>query len=156
MLSSRDAPTAPVTEGRTVRQVADPERNGVREAAAKLCNLSAKKHPMQTTDQNQIIEAQVIAFLIERAKEVQSKFNRDEYAKAQIGVLLYGSDCPNSQPNIECIVGAKSMYRHHYGATFMEAMENAGAESPEKRAASNRAEAARLLAEADKLSPLAS
>jgi hypothetical protein len=102
-----------------------------------------------------ITEAQVVAFLIERAKTVQTLFGKDQYAKVSLNVLVYGIDCGNAAPEITFTIGSQGLYKNYNGSTFDDAVNNAGEQSPENVAQQKRAEAARLIAEADALAPAA-
>lgn len=103
--------------------------------------------------ETEITEAQAVAFLVQRAKEIKAKFGKDGYANVQISVLDYGADCGKTPPTITVSISAKCLHRNYSGSTFAEAMQKAEPQTPEKQAAEKRAEAARLLAEADKLAP---
>jgi len=100
-----------------------------------------------------ITEAQVIAFLKDRALEIKQKFGADKYAHASMEVSLYhvGMDSPASA---RVSIGSGAMGPHIYAPTFAEAWLEAADKTPEKRAELKRAEAARLIAEADALAPV--
>jgi len=98
-----------------------------------------------TTNTITITEADVVAFLAERAKEHAAEFGG--YGFARIEVMAYASGkCYETAQ-----VGAGGLCALHSGKTFAEALIAARKESPAVVAARKRAEAARLLAEAEAL-----
>lgn len=106
-----------------------------------------------TTPETEITEAQAVAFLVQRAKEVQAKFGNDEYATVILDVLIYSGLARNVAPRVLVKLSSGAIGALYEGPTFADAVIAAEGETPEKIAAKKRAEAARLLAEADKLSP---
>lgn len=102
----------------------------------------------------EISEAQVVAFLAAKAREVKAKFGGDQYAVAGYEVALYGID-EKYPPTIKAVIGSGALTKHYYAETFAKCLEASGAESPEKRAQEKREIAAKLLAEAEALAPSA-
>ena len=100
-----------------------------------------------------ITEAQVVAFLRDRALEVKQKFGADKYAMAAVDVSLYGSGI-DSPVTTRVSIGSGAMTIHLFGSTFAEVWADAGDKTPESRAKKMREEAERLLAGADQLAPI--
>jgi hypothetical protein len=92
----------------------------------------------------QITEADVVAFLTERAKEVSAEFGGHGSVRAYLFIAS------NGEANCQWAVGAGGLTDAYNGDTIAASIKGARSESPEALAAKKRAEAARLLAEADK------
>lgn len=97
---------------------------------------------------HEITEADVAAWIAARADEHAKEFGG--YGWACVDAMRYESGAPTK---VQFMVGAKGLVRNHAGATIEEALAKARAEDRDVIAAEKRAEAARLLAEADKLCP---
>lgn len=97
------------------------------------------------SEHTQITEADVIAWLTERAKEVQREFGGYGTVKAES--IIWSSQ----GVSINFTIGADGLSAHYTGVSYAAALENARSESPDKIAAKKREEAARLLAEAEAL-----
>jgi hypothetical protein len=93
---------------------------------------------------NTITEADVVAFLTERAKEVSAEFGGYGSVRAYLFIAS------NGEANCQWAVGAGGLTDVYNGDTIAASIKGAR-KSPEALAAKKRAEAARLLAEADKL-----
>ncbi len=99
-----------------------------------------------------VTEADVVAFLAEKANHVKATFGPDSYASCDVHVLVHSKSC-NSQIDARVSVGCGSLSRSYSGGTFADAMKEAGGETKEKVAAAKRAEAQRLIREADEIDP---
>ncbi len=100
-----------------------------------------------------ITEAQVIAFLHDRALEVKQKFGVDKYAVVSAEVALYDPKITSALVT-RIAIGSGAMSVHCFGNTFAEAWVEANDQSPKKQAQLKREQATRLLAEAEALAPV--
>jgi hypothetical protein len=94
---------------------------------------------------NTITEADVVAFLTDISKHAAAEFGG--YGWAQLEVMAHRAGTIDQTVKI----GAGELCVVHTGKTFADAFQSARAESKPDIAAKKRAEAARLIAEADKL-----
>lgn len=101
---------------------------------------------------SEITEAQVVAFLASRMADLRAKFGPKGYVNMRVNAAQYA---PSRPPEFYFQIGADVLAKDYTGATFAEALANADEETPEKKAAEKRAQAARLIAEADAIAPSA-
>jgi hypothetical protein len=94
---------------------------------------------------NTITEADVVAFLTDISKHAAAEFGGYGFARLEVMAHANGNCYETAQ------LGAGGLCTLHSGKTFAEALIAARRESPAVVAAKKRAEAARLLAEADNL-----
>jgi hypothetical protein len=95
---------------------------------------------------NTITEADVVTWLCDRAEEHSIEFGG--YGVCKIEALFHRTTCDYE---ITFTVGAGKLNANAWAGTLEAARELARKQTPESIAAKKRAEAARLLAEADKL-----
>jgi hypothetical protein len=96
-----------------------------------------------------ITEAQCVAFLTQKAREIKAKFGAKEYAVAELQIAFYGSE--TADPIVTARVSSGGLETIYSAPTFEQAMSEAGENSPEVRAAKKRKQAEALIAEAEKL-----
>jgi hypothetical protein len=96
-----------------------------------------------------ITEAQIVKFLVEKAKNIKATFGAQHYAVAEIGVAFYGPE--TNEPTITVRVASGGLDIGYYGESFEDAFREAGENSVKNRAAQKRALAAKLISEADAL-----
>jgi hypothetical protein len=97
----------------------------------------------------QITEAQCVAFLSAKAREIKAKFGAQFYAVCELQVAFYGAEKDGG--TVTARVSSGALENGYTAPTIAQAFALAGENSPEIRARIKRTTAAALIAEAEKL-----
>jgi hypothetical protein len=95
----------------------------------------------------QITEAQVIAWITDRVKEIKQGRPPGHYCSVEVDVTEYSTGGVTAR----FMLNASFLAKCHSGPTLKDALESAANESPASVAAEKRRAAQELLAEAEKL-----